>query len=566
VFEHLIFTLYILTFLFSTIGYGFVLSKIVDKNLLRFNLGWQGLLGFFFLSIISIFTSFFFSHGFYHNSIIHLVGLMSFIFFIHKLKKNSELKYLFLLICILWIGVYVYKNHDDFPYYHLTYALNLSENKFIVGTGNFSHGFRTFSSLFYYHSLLYMPLIKFYLFYIGPFFIMLFFNYIVISKLIKNFSIKNFNFVYFFLIISLVFVNVVFYRLGEHGTDRSAQILLLLIFLLFFEIIYFEKKIKNIILKTSLLVILVFLASSMKAIYYLYLILIPIIFFKKNLFLDYIKLKNFFLFFLIFLSFSLNIITYHLNTGCFLYPAEKTCFIKTEWSIPKKEVKLMSTHYEWWAKAGGGPGYTHEIEKEEYIKDFVWLENWIDRHFFNKVSDSLLAILLICLIIYFSFYFFGKKNVRKNLNHNRIGILPYLLISIFLLEWFLNHPSMRYGGYVLFALPFIVLTSSLIEKYQLFKNRVYWLTILFIVLTFVIYNVRNITRLEKEIRVYNYNLLKSPYFFVDQIISKKIISNERLTIYSPGGKMCWASKTPCSNRESLKLNKFLWMNMVSRND
>ena len=57
------------------------------------------------------------------------------------------------LLLIFWIGNYIYKSHDDFPYYHLTYTLNLSENSFLVGTGNFSHGFRTFSSLFFYHSL-----------------------------------------------------------------------------------------------------------------------------------------------------------------------------------------------------------------------------------------------------------------------------------------------------------------------------------------------------------------------------------------------------------------------------
>ena len=28
----------------------------------------------------------------------------------------------------------------------------------------------------------------------------------------------------------------------------------------------------------------------------------------------------------------------------------------------------MSVHYEWWSKAGGGPGYTSQIEPEEYIK------------------------------------------------------------------------------------------------------------------------------------------------------------------------------------------------------
>ena len=42
-------------------------------------------------------------------------------------------------------------------------------------------------------------------------------------------------------------------------------------------------------------------------------------------------------------------------------------FLETAWSIPKDEVKLMSIHYEWWAKAGGGPGYVH-VREIEYIK------------------------------------------------------------------------------------------------------------------------------------------------------------------------------------------------------
>ena len=49
----------------------------------------------------------------------------------------------------------------------------------------------------------------------------------------------------------------------------------------------------------------------------------------------------------------------------------------------------MSTHYEWWEKVYG-PGYS-QGPKEEYIKNFVWLENWIEKYFFNKVSDTLLV-------------------------------------------------------------------------------------------------------------------------------------------------------------------------------
>ena len=44
----------------------------------------------------------------------------------------------------------------------------------------------------------------------------------------------------------------------------------------------------------------------------------------------------------------------------------------------------MAVHYEWWSKAGGGPGYRSEIKPEIYVKKFNWLNNWIQRHFFKR--------------------------------------------------------------------------------------------------------------------------------------------------------------------------------------
>jgi hypothetical protein len=60
----------------------------------------------------------------------------------------------------------------------------------------------------------------------------------------KNIKVDKINFLYFFLLLSLIFVDIAFYRIGEHGTDRSAQILLLLIFYYFFNI-FFMKIIKK---------------------------------------------------------------------------------------------------------------------------------------------------------------------------------------------------------------------------------------------------------------------------------------------------------------------------------
>ena len=69
--SHLIFLTYIILFIHSTIGYGFIFSKFVDSEIHQNNLGYIGIIGFFFISLLSIVTSFFVAHGFVHNIILH---------------------------------------------------------------------------------------------------------------------------------------------------------------------------------------------------------------------------------------------------------------------------------------------------------------------------------------------------------------------------------------------------------------------------------------------------------------------------------------------------------------
>ena len=69
---------------FSIIGHGYLLSKIINKDLLNFNIGYQGLLGILFLTMISYFTIFFIKHGYIHNIILHVIGVLSFIYFLKK--------------------------------------------------------------------------------------------------------------------------------------------------------------------------------------------------------------------------------------------------------------------------------------------------------------------------------------------------------------------------------------------------------------------------------------------------------------------------------------------------
>ena len=559
--EHFIFISFLIIFIFSTIGYGFLFSRLAFKDFTVLNYGYQGIIGFFILSLISIITSYFIAHNFIHNSIVHIIGVTIFFFnFINKRnEKLKELALLSLIISALLIGLYIFKNHDDFPYYHLTYALNLSENKFMIGTGAFGHGFRTPSSIFYYHSLLYLPYIKYYLFHSGPFLILIFFNYILITKIISKYKKNEFDIIYYLSILNFIFVDIVFYRIAEHGVDRSAQIILILSFIIFLELLLFKKK-DDINLKINFILIMVFLASSMKALFYIYLILVPIILFKTNHFKDYFQKKNFMIITILSLSLVSNLSNNFFSTGCFLYPEKKTCIESFDWSIPKSTVSTMKTHYEWWAKAGGGPGYKSDMPKELYVKNFNWTSNWLDRHFFNKISDTLFGILFIGFLCFALFYTKKKKKIE-----NRKTFLAYLILLVFFVEWFLNHPSMRYGGFVLFALPIFIFFSEKIEKFDVTKRKVLIATTLLISLTLFFYNIRNYSRIVKEINIYNYKIMKSPYFKVINVELEKTVLDQDLTIYTPVRKMCWASSTPCSYNNNLSVKELHGIKIIINN-
>ena len=149
--NHFIFIFYSILIIFSTIGYGCFFSAKINKNFQTLNIGYQGIFGFFFIIFISVISSFIYKHDYIHNSILHLIGLF---FFWRYFKVTSidyrSIKTLLFIFVLLLSGLYIFKSHDDFSYYHLSYALSLTENKFIFGVGNLGHGVRTFSSLFFF--------------------------------------------------------------------------------------------------------------------------------------------------------------------------------------------------------------------------------------------------------------------------------------------------------------------------------------------------------------------------------------------------------------------------------
>ena len=125
----------------------------------------------------------------------------------------------------------------------------------------------------------------------------------------------------------------------------------------------------------------------------------------------------------------------------------------------------MNDWYQQWSKAGATPNFRVE-NPENYITGFNWLENWIDLYFFNKVLDFLLGILITCIILLITFY-----NKIKIVKKKKYIFIFYFFIILLFIEWFYNHPTLRYGGYCLIALLFFIPTSLLIEKYNLNSKK-----------------------------------------------------------------------------------------------
>ena len=534
--------------LFSVLGFGFFVSKIFFGNTLKKNLVFAGLFGLFFLLIYSYYSHLFIPHGYIHNVIILLIGLFLFIYFIKDFDFLS-FKILLIIFLFLFLILLLFKTHDDFHYYHFPYSYYITQHSLLIGIGQFNHGFRTPSSIFYLNSLFYLPFAKYYLFYVPTLLIMGFSNQILILRFSEYFKNKKIDFIFFLSFCFFIFINIFFYRLQEHGTDRSAQILILILFLQLLTFLNFGKDAKSNLIQ---MIVILGLIISLKAFYILYLIVPLVIFWilykEKKLYLlkDVIKNKIFYFFLSLII---VVIITNFLNTSCLIYPINFLCFENFDWSLGSNEINRMNQHYNLWSKAGHTP--TYKVDNPEiYLQNFNWVYNWINNYFFNKVSDLILGLLFTSLLL---ILFFKQKKVKKisyNKNYNFLIIIIFLL----LIEWFVNHPALRYGGYALFAILFFMPTSIILAKFRNNFDQIYKkISILFCIVV-VVFLTRNYIRINEEYNNYNYSPLNKPIYKVDErhfriekIFSELIDNFEK----------CELSYDSCNFEKSLRVKKIL---------
>ncbi len=546
--NYLIFFISYFLIVLSVVGHGVLAIKLTKTNVSIEEIGFVGLIGIFFLILYSYVTHFFISHSYIHNIVFITIGLVSIYYFRSKILIKRNLIFLFSIFSIIFLAFVIFKTHDDFGYYHFPYSYYLNKFSMIIGVGSLNHGFRTPSSIFYLNSLFYLPYLEYYLYHMGAVLILGFSNIVLISN-IKKYLNKKKNDQFFFLnLLAFIFINVFFYRIAEHGTDRSAQILIFLFFIYILSLRGSYENFDNILPK---LIVLLSIIISLKSFYILYFIfMVPLIYYLMKDDKAYLIYKIFKkpIFYLSILMGICVILVYFFNTGCLLYPVQQTCISGIEWGIPKSEVSALNTHYQWWSKAGGGPGYSHEIEKELYIQNFNWLSNWIDRYFFNKISDFLLGLSFISIVIIMIFKLKTKVLKSKNFNNN---VFYYCVIILLFVEWFYNHPSLRYGGYIIFALIFFIPLSYLLSKYEISKNFKFKVITLFFLVTSIFLG-RNVDRIIYEQDFYKANFKQNMFFFTDK---KHFRIHNKLKDLSKIYNNCNPDNNKCSNNKDFIIKK-----------
>ena len=106
-------------------------------------------------------------------------------------------------------------------------------------------------------------------------------------------------------------------------------------------------------------------------------------------------------------------------------------------------------------------------------------------------------------------HFMPKKKSFKGFGK---FFIIYIFLIILILEWFFNHPSLRYGGYVVIFLLITIPISVLLENQGFnFKEKINSIKVIFLI-GIIIFAARNINRLNNEYKIYNYTFYKNPYY------------------------------------------------------
>ena len=507
-----------------------------------------GLLGFIYLSFISLILNFFIPLSEFLGSIILIFSYI--IFFLIALKANLKFELVkclvFTSLISLLLILYSNINRPDAGLYHLPYNAILNENKILIGIYNINFRF-AHSSIIQYLSGIYnnhffsiefltMPIASIFSFYF-------FFS---IKKILYYSNNNNNNYICLIYILLLIFSVISFNNYTNFGNDASSHIFFFLLILIFLEN---NKKIhesREIFFKIVLISLFLF-SQKLFMILTFILVLYTFIIFKKKIHL----LKDFKFYFvsLIFLSIILKNI---LTSSCILFPVKQSCFQKL--SFYNQDIILKeSKSGEAWSKGWSDQTGSEFLSQDKFIENFNWLDSWFSNHFF-QILNEIAPFLGVIFLIYIFLIFFSKKQNYKNINlenKNQFFLLIFSLILVII--WFLKFPLYRYGESFI-AVFLTLLSVHPLKKRILSQIKLKKISVILIFFCFSLLIIKNSLRIHKN---YKYVVNSQPwpkiYTLSDtdgnkQPLYKKILNNKNdFVYYFSEGKECMYSQSPCSN-------------------
>ena len=313
-----------------------------------------------------------------------------------------------------------------------------------------------------------------------------------------------------------------FYRLQEFGNDLQSILLIFLIFNLYYEFLkknsYDDVLIKKILLYSTF-------ATLFKIHGILINLLLIIFIFEIKRFIkkDYFKIYVFILF-----SYLCTFSTSFINSGCFLFPFENTCFGSNKISWSSKE-NINNTNLEAYNKGYEKYSQKNTLEVmslDEWVNDF----NWASFHFTSKnFYKPFLKSIFILFLIFFILLKFCNVKIYKPKKKEIFFLFISLIIIII---WLIKIPLMRASGYGYVMCFLIFLFCTFVNVINFKNSRKLHYTLLLI--TIVPLLLLNISRIYKEQKKYETD---NTFFF-----SEKYGKNGTLSMYKEFDSFIGSSK------------------------
>jgi len=521
----------------SLCGFGLIFNN--NKQDLLLNI----LLGFLIVAALITFIHFFLAINFAIIAIIFLIGFfLNFKNFDYSHQNFKKKYYFFIFIILILIPIFIsQKYHEDFGYYHLSYIINLANEKIIFGLGNLNNGFI--------HNSIWLNVIS--LFYIGnnynfvtlPTFLLYFIFIIYSVNQIINHNkhyISN-----YFLIICIFYLILKFTRISEFGNDIPSLIYSILGVFFFLK---YEEEDNSLEKKNFFFRHLSFIAFSILIKFSVIpiIILTLFIFFRdfKIIGKEIFKYNYFIIYFLVIIFFSQQFI----YTGCFVFPSKISClnvsWFNDDFLNLRTNLELINKSY----------SIAQEfISRDEYLINFNWVPYWFERNYPEIIEH--LSTMLIPVIIFLLLSKNNNNNINNTNNTNYLKVFIFFLVLGFIF-WFTLSPVYRFG--ILYFLCLIFIFTVPLYKKKIFSKKIF-LTLLCLFLTFNF--SKNINRIIQK------NYIN---FGIDKVNNKYVLyddynNNNAIPVFRPDielnelngngwqGRLCWDIPFICSYSE-IKVN------------